>query len=58
MGICCMSQGTQVGVLYQPGGVGWGGVWEGDSRRRGHVFKLKNEKLKKKNLTTIAAVVF
>ena len=22
MGICCMSQGTQTGALYQPGGVG------------------------------------
>ena len=25
MGICCMSQGTQTGALYQPRGVGWGG---------------------------------
>ena len=28
MGICCMSQDTQTGVLYQPRGVGW----EGDGR--------------------------
>ena len=25
MGICCMSQETQTGALYQPRGVGWGG---------------------------------
>ena len=25
MGICCMSQETQTGSLYQPSGVGWGG---------------------------------
>ena len=25
MGICCMAQETQTGVLYQPRGVGWGG---------------------------------
>ena len=25
MGICCMSQETQTGALYQPIGVGWGG---------------------------------
>ena len=24
MGICCMSQETQTGSLYQPSGVGWG----------------------------------
>ena len=24
MGICCMSQETQTGALYQPRGVGWG----------------------------------
>ena len=24
MGICCMSQGTQTGALYQPRGVGMG----------------------------------
>ena len=29
MGICCMSQETQTGSLYQPRGVGWGGMWEG-----------------------------
>ena len=28
MGICCMSQGTQTGALYQPREVGW----EGDGR--------------------------
>ena len=25
MGICCMAQETQTGVLYQSRGVGWGG---------------------------------
>ena len=33
MGIC-MSQGTQIGALYQPIGVGWGGRWEGGSNGR------------------------
>ena len=27
-GICCMAQETQIGLLYQPRGVGWGGKWE------------------------------
>ena len=31
MAICCMSQETQTGALYQPRGVGWGGRWEGVS---------------------------
>ena len=30
-----MSQETQTGALYQPGGVGWGGRWEGGSKGRG-----------------------
>ena len=38
MGICCMTQGTQTGVLYQPRGVGWGGRWEGGSRGRGQMY--------------------
>ena len=29
MGICCMTQGTQIGALNQPWGVGW----EGDGRK-------------------------
>ena len=29
MGICCMAQETQTGALYQPRGVGWGGVQKG-----------------------------
>ena len=37
MGICCMSQGTQTGALYQPRGVGWG-RWKGGSRRRGDMY--------------------
>ena len=35
MGICCMSQRTQTGALYQPGGVGWGGRFK---RERIHVY--------------------
>ena len=31
MGICCMSQGTQTGALYQPKEVGW----EGRLKREG-----------------------
>ena len=38
MGICCMSQETQIGALYQCGGVGWGGRWEGGSRESGHMY--------------------
>ena len=34
MGICWMSQGTQIGGLYQPRGVRWGGRGEGGSRGR------------------------
>ena len=30
-----MSQGTQMGALYQPRGVGWGGRWEGVSGEKG-----------------------
>ena len=36
-GICCMSQKTKTGTLYQPRGVGWGGRWEGGSKGRGQV---------------------
>ena len=38
MGICCMSQETQTGSLYQPRGVGWGERWEGGSRGRGYMY--------------------
>ena len=37
MGICCMSQGTHTGALYQLIGVGWGERWEVGSRGRGYV---------------------
>ena len=37
MGICCVSQETQTGALYQPRGVGWGGRWERASEGRGYV---------------------
>ena len=36
--ICCMTQETQTGALYQPRGVGWGWRWEGDSKRRGYMY--------------------
>jgi len=29
MGICCMTQGTQIRALWQSRRVGWGGRWEG-----------------------------
>ena len=35
--ICCMTQGTQTGALWQPRGRG-GMRWEGGSRRRGHMY--------------------
>ena len=38
MGICCMSQETQAGTLYQPREVGWGGMWEGGSKGRGYMY--------------------
>ena len=38
MGICCMAQETQIGVLYQPRGVGWGGKWEGGSKGRWYIY--------------------
>ena len=36
-GICCMAQKTQTGSLYQPRGEGWGGRWEGGSKKRGYM---------------------
>ena len=36
MGICCMTQGTQTGALYQPRGVRWGRRLEGGSNGGGH----------------------
>ena len=36
--ICCTSQGTQTGALYQPRGEGTGGRWENGSRGRGHMY--------------------
>ena len=36
--ICCMTQSTQTGALYQPGGVVCGGRWEGGSRGWGHMY--------------------
>ena len=38
VGICCMTQGTQTGVLGQSRRVGWGERWEGSSGGRGHGF--------------------
>ena len=31
------AQETQTGALYQPRGVGWGGRWEGGSKRKGYM---------------------
>ena len=31
-------QEAQTGALYQPRGVGWGGRWEGGSKRRGYMY--------------------
>ena len=33
-----MAQETQIGALYQPRGVGWGGRWEGGSKGRGCMY--------------------
>ena len=38
MGMRYMAQETQIGALYQPGGVGWGGRWEGSSKGRGNMY--------------------
>ena len=38
MGICCMAQETQTGVLYQPKGMGCGGRWEEDSKGRAYIY--------------------
>ena len=38
MGICCMAQETQIGALYQPREVGWGGRWEGGSKGRRYMY--------------------
>ena len=38
MGICCMSQETQTGALYQPRGVGGGGRGEVGSKGRGYIY--------------------
>ena len=33
-----MAQETQIGALYQPRGIGWGGRWEGrDVQKRGDI---------------------
>ena len=38
VGICCVTQGAQPSAVCQPRGVGWGGRWEGGSRRRGRMY--------------------
>ena len=40
MGIRCMAQETQTGVLYQPRGVRWVGKWEGGSKGRGYLLPM------------------
>ena len=34
------AQEIQTGSLYQPRGVGWGGRWEGGSKRRIYVYLM------------------
>ena len=38
VGICCVSQETQTGTLYQARGMGWGGRWEAGSKGRGYMY--------------------
>ena len=38
MGICCMTQKTQTGDLYQPRRVGRGGRWEADSKENRYMY--------------------
>ena len=38
MGIYCMVQETHTEALYQPRRVGWGGEWEGGSKRRRYMY--------------------
>ena len=33
-----MAQETQIGALYQPRGVAWGGRWKGGSKGRGCIY--------------------
>ena len=42
MGVCCLTQETQTGALYQPRGVEWGGRWEGGSKGRGYMYTYGN----------------
>ena len=38
MGSCYVRLGAQPGTAWQPRGVGWGGVWEGGSREKVHMY--------------------
>ena len=38
MGICCMAQETQTGILYQSRRVGWGQRWEVGSKGRWYMY--------------------
>ena len=42
MGICCLTQETQTGALYQPRGVGWGGRWERFKREGIYLYTYGN----------------
>ena len=44
MEISCMAQETQTRPLYQPRGVGWGGIWEGGSNGRGYMYTYWRKK--------------
>ena len=37
-----MALETQIGALYQPRGVGWGGRWEGASKRRRYMYQFSS----------------
>ena len=55
-----MAQETQTRVLYQPRGVGWGGRWEGDSKRRGymHTYRLFILRLDRKHQNSVKQLSF
>ena len=58
MGICCMAQETQTGVLYQPRGVGWGGRWEGGSKGRWFMLRFdRKQRNSVKQLSFIKKII-
>ena len=49
MEICCMTQGTQPGALWQPREVGRGGRWEGGSGEGAYVYLIHVDVWQKSN---------